>query len=417
MRAGAALALAALVLLGAADALAWPAGVRLPAEQEWSLPDVEARSGRYRVVTFDGHVHTDDSHDARHPTRDVLELAERADLDAIVITDHGSVGAQRDFAAHRGPIVPLIGEEVGGSFGHAVIWNVPERRGIHEAARSSMADLAELVHERGGVVVLAHPGWWIGGNVFDPLRWMEYDALRRGGIAEGVDALELWNQQFHVPSRELVDAWDALLRRGLFVPLVGNSDFHILDADRIGEPRNALLCPLAGATLAQPIADCFVEGVRRGRLYVTEGPSLVLTVAGRTLGEIVPAFAHTLLAVQVAAAAPGGGTLVVRVGSDVVERVALPAGERIERRLAIRVPESDSYVRVEIERPEPALGVPPFSLLSNPVRIDVLPLRDDGWRGPDGGRVPAPFGFRVRDEATLRRGRRPRGEAHGAAPR
>jgi hypothetical protein len=247
---------------------------------------------------------------------------------------------------------------------------------------------------------------------------MEYDALRRGGIAEGVDALELWNQQFYVPSRDLVDAWDSLLGRGLFVPLVGNSDFHILDADRLGEPRNALLCPLAGTELAQPLATCLVDGVRRGRLYVTDGPSLVLTVAGRTLGEIVPAFAHTLLAVFVTAEAPRGGTLLVRVGSEVVERIALPAGERSERRLAIRVPDSDSYVRVEIERPEPELGVPPFSLLSNPVRIDVLPLRDDGWRGPDEGRVPAPFGFRMRDEATLRRGRRPRGERHAndAAP-
>jgi hypothetical protein len=412
MRASTALALAALVLLGAGPARAWPVGVRLPAEQEWSLPDVEARSGRYRVVTFDGHVHTDDSHDARHPTRDVLELAERADLDAVVITDHGSVGAQRDFAAYPGAVVPLIGEEVGGSFGHAVIWNVPERRGVHDAARRSMEALAGLVHERGGVVVLAHPGWWIGGNVFDPLRWMEYDALRRGGIAEGVDALELWNQQFHVPSRQLVDAWDALLGRGLFVPLVGNSDFHILDADRIGEPRNALLCPLRGAELAQPIEVCLVEGVRRGRLYVTDGPSLVLTVAGRTLGDVVPAFAHTLLAVEVAAQAPRGGVLLVRVGTEIIDRITLAAGERTERRLAVRVPASDSYLRVEIERAEPTPGVPPFSLLSNPVRIDVLPVREDGWRGPDEGRVPAPFGFRVRDEATLRRGRRPRGERY-----
>lgn len=401
------------VLLGLAwtsSARAWPPGAPLPEPQAWVLPDVPARSGTYRVVTFDGHVHTRYSHDARHAPLDVLELCDRVDLDAVVLTDHGSARAQDHFPEWTGSVVPLIGEEVGGAFGHVVIWNVEQRRGVRQAAARSLAALGRLVHERGGVLVLAHPGWWIGGNLYDPLRWMEYDALRRGGIADDVDALELWNQQFFRPSRELVDAWDGLLSRGLYVPVVGDSDFHVLGVDRVGEPRNALLCP-GEARGRDAIAGCLVDAVRSGRLYVTDGPSLVLTVAGRTLGEVVPAFAHTLLAAHVEVRAPDGGTLVVRLGTEVIERIPLVPGEPLVRELALRVPQADSYVRVEVERASPDPRRAPFSLLSNPVRIDVLPLRTDGWRGPDEGRVPPPYGFRIGDRATERRGRRARAEA------
>lgn len=403
------LALAASALLVPAHGAAWPPGTPLPEPRDWSLPDVEARSGAYRPVTFDGHVHTHYSHDARHRTVDVLDLAARADLDAVVLTDHGSVHAADDFAAWIGPTTPLIGEEVGGAFGHALIWNVHERDGIRDAATQSLARLGRMVHERGGVLVLAHPGWWIAGNLFDPLRWLEHDALRRGGIADDVDALELWNQQYVSWTRQLIDAWDGLLGRSLYVPVVGSSDFHVLGVDRIGEPRNVLLCPVAGDRLTQPLEACLVDAVRAGRLYVTDGPSLVLTMAGRTLGEVVPAFAHTWLAVQIRVTAPAGGTLLVRVGAHIVERIPLAPGAPLERALAIRVPESDSYLRVEVERPTPERRRAPFSLLANPIRIDVLPLRDDGWRGPDEGPVAPPFGFRLTDRATRRRGRRPHG--------
>lgn len=404
------LLLVAVLLALAAPARAWPRGARLPEPQTFSHPDFVARSGRYRVLSFDGHVHTAYSHDARHPVADVLVLAERADLDAVVITDHGSAMALDALEDYDGALTTLVGEEVGGAFGHAVIWDVPDRHGVHEAAIDSLAALGELVHARGGLLVLAHPGWWIGGNTYDPLRWMQYDALRRGGIGEAIDALELWNQQYFRPTRALLDGWDALLARGVFVPVVGNSDFHIVGADRLGEPRNAFLCPLdASGELTQPVDACLVEAVRRGRLYVTDGPTFTLTVAGRVLGETVAAFAHTFLATEVSVTAPEGGTLELRLGRDVVERVELPAGETITRSFAVRVPEHDSYLRVEVLRADPDPVRAPMSLLSNPILIDVLPQRAEGWRGPDEGRVAAPYGYR-RDQLEARRRRERRAE-------
>lgn len=404
-------------LTRAPTARAWPAGTRLPDEEAWSLAEVVARSGRYRALSFDGHVHTSYSHDARHPVRDVMALAERVGLDAIVITDHGSTTASPFLERYEGSVVPLVGQEVGGSFGHAVIWNVPDRRGVPEAVHEGMAALGALVHGRGGLVVLAHPGWWIGRNAFDPRRWMQYDALRRGGIADEVDALELWNQQYYGPTRALVDEWVALLERGLYVPVVGNSDFHVLHQDRLGEPRNVFLCRTSGANeLEATLLECFLDAVRRGRLYVTDGPTLRFTVAGRLPGEIVSVLPGTWAAAHVAVTAPLGGTLEVFVGRERVESIALEAGALVERDLALRVPAADSFVRVEVVRPAPDPLRAPFSLLSNPVRLDVLPRRTDGWRGPDEGRVPGPVGFR-RIDVERRRAREERLGSRRSSPR
>lgn len=401
---------AAAVLAVTSSVHAWPSRTRLPDEEHWSLPGVHARSGDYRAFSFDGHVHTSYSHDAHHPVRDVMSLAERVDLDAIVITDHGSTTATPFLDDYDGSVVPVVGQEVGGSFGHAVIWNVRDRRGVPEAVHAGMESLGTLVHARGGVVVLAHPGWWIGRNAFDPRRWMQYDALRRGGISEEIDALELWNQQFFRPTRELVDEWVSLLGRGLYLPVVGDSDFHILHQDRLGEPRNVFFCRAVAGEVEGSLVDCLLDAVRTGRLYVTDGPTLAWTVADRLPGEIVPVLPGTLVAVHVAVTAPEGGALELFVGTDRVETLALEPGVLTERSFAVRVPDADSFVRLEVVRPAPDPLLAPFSLFSNPVRLDVLPLRTDGWRGPEEGRVPGPSGFRRVD---LER-RRAREEARAA---
>lgn len=399
--------LLALAALSPAPAGAWPRMPPLPPPQRWVSLPVRAREGTYRPVSFDGHVHTSRSHDADHPLRDVLALAENVGLDAIVITDHGSSHASGDLAriGYAGPLAVLVGEEVGGSYGHAVIWNVTNRRGVGPSA-GSIDSLGRLVHERGGVVVLAHPGWWIAGNAYDPRRWMQYDALRRGGIGAQIDAIEIWNQVYFRPTRHLVDEWVGLLERGLYVPIVGGSDFHRFPSHDLGLPRNVALCP--AETPSEPpnaVASCILEAVRAGRLYVTDGPSIALTVSGRTLGSTVAAVPGAPVVVRIRALAPEGGTLELHVGREMRERIALPPGAPVEHVTTVTVPSHDSFVRVEIARARPVAFRTPFSLLTNPVLLDVPPWAE-GWRGPEQERVPAPRGFSRREvERAQRRAR------------
>lgn len=384
--------------LAPTPAAAWPSGTVLPAAEEWDLLPVRDRERAYVPIAFDGHVHTSHSHDADHPTHEVLELAERLDLDAIVLTDHGSSHATLDLLRrpHPGDLAILVGEEVGGAWGHAVIWNVPERRGV--AAASSTASLGGLVHARGGVLVLAHPGWWIDGNQFDPRRWMQYDALRRGGIGASIDAIEIWNQVYWRPTHRLLEEWDALLERGLFVPIVGASDFHRVGAHDLGTPRTVALCPEAERDRAR----CLLEAVRAGRAYLTDGPTVSMRVAGRTLGGTAPIVPGTPIVVEIRARAPLGGTLELHLGRAVAERIPLPAGALVDHRTMLRAPHADSFVRVEIVRERTIEDRIGSSLLTNPIMLDVAPW-SDGWRGPDVGRVRAPFGFSREDVARAAR--------------
>ena len=397
------LALSCALLAITASASARPR--RVPARRIAPMPAQESREhltvvtrthGRWRPLAFDGHVHTSHSHDADHPTLDVMTLAERMDLEAIVITDHGSSSATLDLARYQGPVTALVGEELGGSFGHAVVWNIPDRRGIG-AVSEQLDTLGPLVRSRGGVLVLAHPGWWIGRNQFDPRRWMQYDALRRGGIGEHIDALELWNQVYWQRSRELIDEWLGLLERGLYVPIVGNSDFHRVGSHTLGMPRNVFLCEEdASGALRQPVGECLLEAVRAGRLYVSDGPTVAWSVADRLPGDVVVAIPRTLVAVRMRAMAPDGGTLELYRGREVIETLPLSPGEIAEATWLVRVPDEDTFLRVEIQRTTPVPSRPAFSLVSNPVRLEVVPFRDE-WRGPPERRVRAPLGFTLRD--------------------
>lgn len=406
------LALAVCLTVTSSDvARAWPAPERHPPTMrgyrlepvEWEFLPVDQGARHFRVMAFDGHVHSAISRDALHPIDQLMWLAERKDLDLLVLTDHGA-SSGRGFLerSYRGPVQTLIGEEVGGSFGHAVVWDITEHRGISEAVADSMDALGTLIHAQNGTVVLAHPGWWIGRNTWDPRRWMQYDALRRGGIGQQIDALELWNQVYWERSRELIDEWVGLLERGLYVPIVGNSDFHRAYSHRLGDPRNAMLCASdASGTITESPSECLRATVRTGRLYVTDGPSIDLQLADRVPGEIVEAIGGSRLAGRVRARAAEGGTLVIYVGREPLVRVPMPPGETIDSQFTLPVPTDDTFLRVEIERLAVPDDRPPFSLLTNPIRIDVLPRRTDGWRGPDEGPIPGPAGF-SRDEVSRR---------------
>ncbi len=324
----------------------------------------------YYPYRFEGHVHTSHSPDAKHPTVDILAAAEQLGLDALVITDHGVSRAQFDFPRYGGKLVPFVGREIGGEYGHAVMWNVTEDT-MHNPSRTTLEERSRFAHERGGLLVFAHPGWWIDGRTHNPLDWMTPEALRRGGIAGDVDAIELWNGVYYGPLPKLVNAWVELLAAGVFVPIVGNSDFHSFPSHKLGNAHNIAYCD------KPEIATCLWPAVREGRVVVTDGPAAALSVNDKLPGSIVDP-AGSPLRISVSAQAPEGGTLRVYVGEEVVHTLALERDVRREAQWEVPSPTADSWVRIDIQRKEPRRNRPSVSLLSNPVLIDVGEQRT--WR-------------------------------------
>jgi hypothetical protein len=201
---------------------------------------------------------------------------------------------------------------------------------------------------------------------------MTPEAMRRGGSAGDVDAIELWNGMYSGPLPKLVGAWVKLLEAGVFVPIVGDSDFHRFAFDRLGNAHSLALCD------EPKVATCLWPAVRAGRVIVTDGPAAVVTVNDRLPGSVVDPGAGPLR-VAIDALAAEGGNLRVYLGSAVVQTLKLERGVRVQKSWELPSPTQDSFVRIDIERPSPVKNRPSVSLLSNPVLIDVGPQRAS-WR-------------------------------------
>ena len=361
-------------LAAAAASIVAPAPARVRREDPRHFPafgPLSIAGSTYYTYRFEGHVHTSHSRDAKHPTVEILAAAEKLGLDALVITDHGASYAYADFPKYHGTLVPFVGREIGGQFGHAVVWNTPEED-VHTPATTTLQERTDFAHRNGGLLVFAHPGWWIDGRARNPLEWMTPEAMRKGGVAGDVDAIELWNGVYRTPLPRLIKAWEKLLDAGVYVPVVGNSDFHSFGSHQIGNAHNIAICD-------EPVVStCLWSAVRNGRIIVTDGPAAVFTVNDQLPGSILAADGSPLR-VNADALSLEGGTLRIYSGKDVVQTLELQPGVRAQASWEIPSPTADSYVRMDILRAKQDPKLTPICLLSNPVLVDVAPLRES-WR-------------------------------------
>jgi len=109
-----------------------------------------------RRLRIDLHLHTLAS-DGVSDVESVLGAAVGRGLDAIAITDHERIDAAlaaRDIAAGRGlPVEVIVGEEISTRGGHLVALWLRRRIRPWQSLKRSVA----LVHEQGGVAIVAHP--------------------------------------------------------------------------------------------------------------------------------------------------------------------------------------------------------------------------------------------------------------------
>jgi hypothetical protein len=135
----------------------------------------------------------------------------------------------------------------------------------------SMDDWCDQCHRKGGLVVWSEP-WPSGPDdpIGEPLAHLlrgKVDALETDGLA---------------PNLVLLDQWYRLLNCGLRFPLVGSSG-KSSNATTLGAVRTyARLEPGEEFTYKN-----WIEAVRSGRVFVTNGPLLLLTVENRHPGSVI----------------------------------------------------------------------------------------------------------------------------------
>jgi predicted metal-dependent phosphoesterase TrpH len=119
-----------------------------------ATPTAHADAGR--IFRFDPHIHSLAS-DGVSDVESILAAAMAAGLDAIAIADHERIDAAlaaRAIAEGRGlPIEVVVGEEITTRNGHLVgLWLRRRIRPWHSMKRS-----IAMVHEQGGLAIVAHP--------------------------------------------------------------------------------------------------------------------------------------------------------------------------------------------------------------------------------------------------------------------
>jgi hypothetical protein len=269
-------------------------------------------------VTADLHVHTGRSADAYISDRPRLDSLLAADLDVVVSADH-TLPDSADFGVHSLPGVearvgmslPVSGCRSGPeeSAGHLNVFPVtadpfPDTRtptfGAYlDAWRQRQA---KYPHEGSGTDVLlqlAHPRGiqfeaWSAPSPnthalfntfgFDPgtpvdeggNAWMT-DPEKDGTIALDFDAMEIVNRFSWELYLEVRQDWFALLDQGFRITGTGNSDSHAQEVELAGFPVNLVRVPPPSPGQAVPAA-AFVDAIQDGRVSVTNGPIVHLTV-------------------------------------------------------------------------------------------------------------------------------------------
>ena len=202
--------------------------------------------------------------DGERTPAELVARAHEAGLDFIVSTEHNTSSASLIWGSHAGPDLLVVdGEEITTRTGHWLALGLPPGSWIDWRYRdqAQFRQFADQVHHFGGLVVAAHPYC-----PFKGCPW-EFDY-------QLVDGIEVWNGPWTLDDELAVTTWHALLRRGRYIPALGNSDAH-REPQVVGLPHNVVLAD----DLTTPAV---LAGLRAGHSYLAESAEVQLAVQARS---------------------------------------------------------------------------------------------------------------------------------------
>jgi len=150
------------------------------------------------MAKADLHLHTDFS-DGLHSPREMVQAASRAGLEMIAVTDHDTMEGARlaqEYAKRRSDlqVEVILGEEVSTLNGHVIGLFLKNFIQPRLTAKRTV----ELIHQQGGVAILAHPfhlytGKYPGHDrAVDILAEIPFDGIET--VNHG-DALSFWSNK------------------------------------------------------------------------------------------------------------------------------------------------------------------------------------------------------------------------------
>jgi hypothetical protein len=250
-------------------------------------------------ISADLHVHALPSVDAPTLLEDRVRSLAAVGVEVAVATDHNAVTDYRPAIEALGMqayVASLVGDEITTDeplLGHFNVFPLTPGSmplGFRGAAPRELFARARRAAPD-GVVQVNHPrmgdiGYFelfhLDRRAVKP--WSEQATL----MAMDFDAIELFNGDHYNDLGELdelLEDWYALLDAGFRYTATGNSDSHKIAYQEAGMPRNFVA--LENDAPRALDAAAFVRAVRQGRVVVSSGPFVELTVGGAKPGDSV----------------------------------------------------------------------------------------------------------------------------------
>lgn len=246
--------------------------------------------------------------------------------------------------------------------------------------------LVQLNHPLGGKTGDVSVGLYfthmsVAGAAFDPyqpLTSAPNNVMLEADPTTGVrdidfDVIEVengnrWGQRYESTR----NAWFALLRQGIHMVAAANSDSHgVNNGDLAANVRNMVF--VGSDDLADYDEDKFLQAIRDGNLYGTNGPLLDISLNGAPMGGLAVGEDPTLSLRVDAADWMTVDRYTLYVNGEAVSEAPITVGEILSVPLAIA---EDAFVTVEVTGPITELSrevigdVPPFAF-SNPIYYDA----------------------------------------------
>jgi hypothetical protein len=313
--------------------------------------------GWYRGDLHSHTVHSDGDITVPDRVRGAVERGQ----DFLAITDHNTVSHFRELDAWPDSITPIRGSEVTTFHGHMNCFGLREAIDWRDAARGSGAvRIVEQAHDQGALISINHPSAfgdpWCGGCHWD-FALVDYATI---------NAIEVWNGRWRMPESDNNGAlafWTDLLDAGFRPTAVSGTDSHSAEEDEyIALPMNHVY--------ADDRSEASVlEGIRRGRVFLSSGPIVTFRARGSDgvdivlPGDQIPADGRLSLGAEVAALDEPALLWYVTSGSRVPVGECGPATTRLVHDGLV----ARTWWRLELRRGSAPTG--DLLALTNPVYV------------------------------------------------
>lgn len=218
----------------------------------------------------DLHMHSDAS-DGKYSAWELAKMAQKKGLDFIAISNHNNYTDNLQLPDVPGiTCIPAV--EWTHYKGHMNFFGaqVPFPNSFIANSMQEMHAIIQSAKQAGALISVNHPKCRLC-----PYLWADEECF---------DMIEGWNGPMRTDNLRALAWWDAMLRTGRRIPIVGGSDFHRNPGPvRLANPITAVLSP------TKSVVD-ILAAVRQGKSYITNGmtaPRLFLQCGGKTFGDII----------------------------------------------------------------------------------------------------------------------------------